>query len=215
MKFMKLGNEGKILWKIIKPFFQKRVGEKMCQLLKELHGKTPECFLNAEMDTPVDIYKILHEHGIKCYRINFKKIQSRLPIKEARLAGMAYAKGNELIFFVSDKSNYRSTRFILAHELGHCCKHISADSSFHLEMYTIPDIVQKVGRPAMVLSNKKEEEADEFARELLIPTKSLLRILRKADNPTINGLAELYQVPPEQVERKLVDLKTALKRSSY
>ncbi len=179
----------------------------MCKKLAEIHSKTPKDLIVGVPKIPVDIHQILQDLDIRCFCVNFSKLQKSLPIKNAKLAGMAYAHKNDLFIFYSDHSDYATARFTLAHELAHCCQHMSVDSSFHIELYTIPDILHVSGRPAKSFANRKEEEADKFARDLLIPTNVLVHILSKVGNPSIVELSELFAVPTYQMEKKLEEIR--------
>lgn len=182
---------------------------KMCKKLKELHLKEPCDFLDQNSSMPVDIFQILQDMNIRCFCVNFNKLQKSFSLKSEKISGLTYANGNDLFVFYSDKSDLPTARFTLAHELAHCCLHIEADSSFHIEMQTIPDIVH-IGRIPKFISTKKEEEADRFARELLIPTNAFIYTLKNMNVLSIEELSHLFVVPEEEIVNKLVDLREYL-----
>lgn len=188
---------------------RKKDGGSMCKKLADIHGKTPEDLLDYITSVPVDMNQMLEALGIECQCVDFDSLQRGLPLKKPSIIlGLAYAKGNDLAIFYSSHSDLASARFTLAHELGHCCLHMNVDSSFHVEMQTIPDVWYKAGRPVTPFTNKKEEAADKFARDLLIPTTLLVHMLSSVKKISIDSLAELFSVPTSQMEKKLWEVNS-------
>ena len=193
---------------------RKKDGQTMCKKLAEIHGKTAESLLGHVTSVPVDMIQVLKDLEIECQCVDFARLQHRLPLKEPNVVGLAYAKGNELAIFYSNQLDPAYARFTLAHELGHCCLHMSVDSAFHVEMQTIPDVWYKAGRLATPFTNKKEEEADRFARELLIPTTLLVRVLSTVNNVSVESLSDFFSVPPSQMLKKLCEVNEEFLLSS-
>lgn len=189
---------------------RKKDGRPMCKKLADIHGKTPKELFDLVTGVPVDMNQMLEKLGIECQCVDFTNLQRRLPLKKSKILGLAYAKGNDLAIFYSSCSDPATARFTLAHELGHCCLHMNDDSSFHIEMQTIPDVWHKAGRLATPFTSKKEEAADKFARELLIPTSLFVQVLSTVKNTSIDSLAKLFSVPQPQMEKKIYEVSDFL-----
>ena len=190
--------------------FNKRKSEKtVCQKINEIKNINWSDFLKTD-SIPVDIIRILNDLGIKCFSDNFTELQEKLPIKSGKIAGLMFIKDEEIFIVYSVDVDYPTARFILAHELGHIYKHANNKMSFHLEMYTIPDILKNNSNIIKSFNNKSEEEADKFARDILIPNEILLKILNQKKDLSVEKLAALFEVPNEQIEKKLNELKKQL-----
>ena len=151
----------------------------MCRKLGEIHNKRPDDFLNSMYSLPVDIVQILESLKIDTAAVSFEKLQKDLPLNNNKITGLAYAKGDDLFILYSKELSMPESRFTLAHELAHCCMHMNVDSSFHLELQTISDVLNVSQDRFLMFNRRKEEEADKFARDLLIPTDALLLLLKK------------------------------------
>lgn len=193
---------------ICKIFLQKKRGIYMCKKLKEIHNMCPDDFLNNVDSLPVDIEQILEKWGIGTVSVSFETLQKRLPLRNNKITGMAYAQGDDLLIFYSKKSNKATSRFTLAHELGHCCMHMPTDSACHIELQTVSDVLN-VSQDKFRLFNKtKEDEADRFARDLLIPSDVLLFLLKNESCLSLKQLANFFVVPIEEMRLKLLELHT-------
>lgn len=186
--------------------FNKRKGIFMCKKLKEIHNLMPEDFLGDLKELPVNINYILKKWNIDHTAVLFDSLQKDLPLKNLKITGLSYAKEDDLFILYSKKSTLSEARFTLAHELGHCCMHMSVDSSCHIELQTVGDVLEKTGDSYKIFNAKKEEEADKFARSLLIPTNALLLLLQKETNWTIKRLADFFVVPIPQMQKKLKEI---------
>lgn len=185
----------------------KKGEKKMCKKLSEIHDKKPEDFLSKGFCIPVDIEYILKKREIDCLSVNFDLIKKALPIDKPQITGLSYARDDDIIIFYEEKDDYTKNRFTMAHELAHCCLHMDVNSSCHIELQTSKDFLYKSNRKLKYFNQKKEEEADKFARDLLIPTNFLIEILRQNTFTHIEELAELFCVPIDVVQKKLEDIR--------
>lgn len=188
-------------------FFKlKKGGTFMCKKLEDIHKKKPSDFLLQNNELPVNIEEILISAGINVLATDFSELQQRLPIKRIIILGIAYAKMNDLFILYSSKSDIFEKRFTLAHELGHCCLHMNADSACHVELQTKYDFLELQNSDLKIIKEQKEEEADKFARDLLIPTEKLSKILCSKKEISIEELANAFAVPLLQMQKKLEDM---------
>lgn len=188
---------------------KKRKGITMCKKLGEIHNKCPSDFLEGIDSLPVDIEQILSTWQINTAAVSFEELQKVLPLKNNKITGLAYAKGNDLLVLYSKDSKKADSRFTLAHELGHCCLHMDVTSSSHIELQTVGDVLNVSQNKFVIFNRQKESEADRFARDLLIPTNALILLLKKENNFSLKQLANFFVVPVEQMEIKLEELRTA------
>ena len=179
----------------------------MCRKLEELHNKKPDYFLNNITAIPIDIGKILEDNNIKYYPVSFKKLEKELQLEQSFILGLAFARGNELGILFSNESDEKEKRFTLAHELGHCCRHMNKKSLYHIELHTKGDVLENRSNKFLVIDSKKEEEADTFARDLLVPTSILLWVLKKHPDINIDQLADCFDIPKDQMVKKLEQIK--------
>ena len=187
--------------------FKKRRNEKrMCDKLRELNGKRPEYFSTDLRSLPINIDKILLDNGIDIFSVEFDMLEKSLPIKNLLITGMAYAKGDDLRILSAQGLQEVDRRFTLAHELGHCCTHMKPTHSCHIELQTNYDMLGNQNQKIEIINVKKEEEADAFARNLLIPQKLLLCLLSERNDFTIEELSEIFMVPIKQMEKKMEEL---------
>ncbi len=186
----------------------KKDNKKMCKKLKEIHKQKPEDLINRiENCIPVDIDSILENIGIGCYYVDFDELRAMKPLKKSNILGMAYALNDDLFILCSRKSNEVDARFTIAHELGHCCLHMDVSSAFHVEMQTSPDFIENQTSFFKLFRNKKELEADKFGRDLLIPSNTLLNLLKSNPNLSIEKLAGIFAVPQKEMVKKIKELR--------
>lgn len=186
---------------------KKRKGITMCKKLREIHNKQPGDFLEGINSLPIDIEQILDNWEIDTVAVSFEELQKELPLKNNIITGLAYAQGDDLFILYSKDSNKPNSRFTLAHELGHCCIHMNVDSSCHIELQTVGDVLNVSQERFKMFNRPKEEEADRFARDLLIPTNALLLLLKKKKMLSLKQLADFFVVPIEQMQIKLEELR--------
>ena len=152
----------------------------------QLHKKSAkEILFMCDQDgaVPVDIKKILKKLDISAMPIDFSGIEKKLPEEYAGLKILGAMASNDdkiAIWYRSeDKEDSHRMRFTIAHELAHCCLH---GSRHHLEFRIDGDL------------DEDEILANTFAGELLIPEDSLKRTIDKLFVPTLNALADIFDV---------------------
>lgn len=154
------------------------------QILSELNIDRPEL--------------LTHLKELCCERGAFVR-ECPLDGAEARLT----VNGNRGIITVKPNNSYASrTRFSIAHELGHFELHRHRSSSLSCDQGALND--WRVKR----WTENLEEEANEFASELLMP-ESFIRAQIDAAQPSITfleKLAERYQTSLFATTRRFMDL---------
>lgn len=184
----------------------------MCMGLNKIKEKTAQEILNMTNQTdavPVNIEKIILTLGINLQETNFEDeyfnnilLQNEKYLNRGKILGAVFCDKDELnicyrktdinseVFFgnISDEDKTKKIehrkRFTLAHELAHCCLHMSKTKSpYHLEL-----------RTDKYLDSEEEYLANKFAGELLIPEHSLRKIYEKLEFPSITFLADLFNV---------------------
>lgn len=176
----------------------------MCKKLSEIYQKKPEEFL-VNVKIPIDIFKILDDKKIFVSDVDFNKLSLNRLFNKSEITGMACAHRDDLYLYYSSKTNadLKNIRFSIAHELAHCCLHMGKEASYHIEMRTKKDILDLQEDKLKSIDLIKEEEADKFARDLLIPTNLLITFLRKKKKTTLAELSSIFCVPASEMVKKL------------
>lgn len=182
----------------------------MCKKLKEIHGLSPNDICREyELEKTVDMQGLLEDMEIKCMDYDFTPLEERLCFKgNDVILGMACAGKDDLLILHSSRLNDKEKNYVLAHELAHCCIHLPVSSEYHIELKTKNDIYP-IMRSLYFLINfknrhhQKEEEADCFAAELLIPTSEIMNVLSSDNVPTIHELSNYFCVPNYLVRLKI------------
>lgn len=112
----------------------------------------------------------------------------------------------KVLAFNKNKPEVRQ-RFSIAHELGH---YLSGHNNFSHEHETHVDRDKKYLDP----HHRDEEEADEFAAELLMP-ESMLKKDVLEDSMEIEALAKRYKVSEQAMIIQLINLKLAPNSDRY
>lgn len=195
--------------------------KKMCMILKELHGKTPEYLLRkygAVDQYPVDIVGIAKKIGIQLGSMDFsdfEKLKSVKPVVEEKgdILGFVRSKGDEVTIAYQnalyDNSKYehlsevdkkdkliRRQRFTIAHEIAHCCLHMNPDKdSINIEYRT---------EQSDYTLNSREWQANIFAGELLVPLNLLSYFCALfGNNIPIPVLSDLFKVSNHVMKARL------------
>ena len=142
-----------------------------------------------ENNIPVNLGSILISLGISAISMDFSKIEKILAEEVAergRILGavMSTEEGNTAIFYSNDPelmSNHRY-RFTVAHELAHCCLDFNGEIR-HVEF-----------RYDGSSSNPREEKANIFAGEVLIPLHQLEKVSKDLLLPTVKNPATVFEV---------------------
>ncbi len=179
-------------------------GEYMCTILRKIRNKTPYDLL-AEYDVsqkpPVDISKLLENIGISTIAKDFSEIEHLMEADAGSILGAAFSNGNNLAIFYKKNESLHRKKFTIAHELAHCCLDCPNDESSHIEF--------RLG-PCMNLSDediKKEERANVFAGQLLIPSAPLITYYDKMIVPSLTELAKIFDVSSSVMSARLDFLK--------
>ena len=170
----------------------------MCKKLKELTGlstsKILETYHEKSNSYAVDMQSIMRAIGVSVSSFDFSELNQEI---ERNILGAIVLLGNNLAVFVSNKCSQPEQRFILAHELGHCCLHGTTLKATKIECARDFDS-----------GNPHEHEADLFADQLLLPEKEFIEVCNKFEGQKIDIsiLAEIFCVPRECISRRLVSL---------
>ena len=150
-------------------------------------------------------HSILRMYGINEAPINIDDICSQLGFKIAfvELSDKASAAikidGEKKAIIVNSKHSKNRQRFSMAHELGH---YLGGHEDFDDEQRTHIDPSKKYLNPQY----RQEEEADEFAAELLMPD-FLLKVDVIENKLTLSELATKYKVSEQAMTIQLVNLE--------
>ena len=170
----------------------KNVGDIMCEKLKTLNGTKAEQILslcNQASNIVVDLEGIVERLGLYKYARTFDDIEEKL---KQTVKGLVLLSGDDIGIFYDSEATVREKRFIIAHEIGHCCLHGDTLKEGYIEY------LHKDG-----FENEREKEASAFAARLLIPESSLMRLHSALLVPTVKDLAEMFLVPERLMEYRL------------
>ena len=175
----------------------------MCKALNNVSGLTPakilESYRNKFDSYTVDIKAILNYLNISCFEYDFSSPDiSALHLKNFnKIKGAIVLRRDDLSVFVSKKCSDEEQRFIMAHELGHCCLHSDSLKNNKIEYAT--DLISFSG-------DTHEDEADRFAMELLIPEDNLRFVYKKLKVKYVSVLADIFSITIEVMRKRLDDL---------
>lgn len=134
---------------------------------------------------------------------------------EGGISGIIKVNGNTKDFYGTDKiiiTNMNDPishqRFVAAHELGHYIMDCLGDSK-----YLDPNILFEEKYKYNSHQDKKEKCADQFAAELLMPTKKFVyryNVASKAyfgnKKKIVEYLADYFQVKPKSIEKRVKEI---------
>lgn len=147
-------------------------------------------------EPPVDVIKIANLLGFKVVPFDFPETMSAIiKIEESK----------KVIAYNQNKPEVRQ-RFSIAHELGH---YLSGHESFSHENLTFIDDKSK---RYLDPHHREEEEADEFAAELLMP-ETMLKVDVIENKLDSIALAKKYHVSEQAMWLQLINLKLAVHQS--
>lgn len=111
------------------------------------------------------------------------------PLKS--MSGFAYRKNGKKIIGINESDGDQRKRFTLAHELGHMLVHASDDVTLDKSFIYFRDDTSTLG------TDIKEQQANAFAAELLMPSNDLKKKIKSMDGIDImnddNKISELAQ----------------------
>lgn len=177
--------------KIIKINFYTNGGDIMCTILKKIRNKQPDELLKEYgIDTtpPIDISKLLEKIGISSIAKDFSNIEKIEGREQGSILGAAFSYGEYLTIFYRKTDSFHRKKFTIAHELAHCCFDCPNDEATHIEYRT--ESHGNVNEDEI----EKENRANIFAGELLIPKKELLDICSKMIIPSLTALSKIFDV---------------------
>ena len=172
----------------------------MCTKLKEIQGLSPKNILNTYWDSernvyPIDIAKMLYNMGIRIFSYDFSKFDN----DDSKFVGAILTNETDITLLYRERESKSRSRFVLAHELAHCClRNFNMQSNPHVEYYC-----------EEISTDLHELKADMFARELLVPLKELRKILmtKYPDSlPEVVTLSEMFVVPLDVMTERLKEL---------
>ena len=126
------------------------------------------------------------------------------------ILGIAFSNGDELGILYSSKIDKDATNYVLAHELAHCCLHMKPAEEFHVELKVSHDLYAGVRGKSLFAGYKesyKENQADRFAADLLIPTQALSEYIINSTEHSIDCIARHFHVTKEIVHLKIMNLQ--------
>lgn len=181
-------------------------GDFMCTILEKIRDMSASDLLkkfNIIPNPTVDVRKLLNNIGISALSLDFTDIEKRLNKPYGSILGAAISKGDNLAIFYRENDTFHRQKFTIAHELAHCCLHCPTNESSHIE-YRI--------EPYQIYNNteidlKKENEANIFAGQLLIPKDILIEMYDKMIMPSLSVLSEIFDVSATVMAARLDYLK--------
>lgn len=167
----------------------------MCRILKNINGKTAIELLKIHdipLEPPIQISQLLQRIGISTLGIDFTQIEKDAGYEHGKILGAAISKKDNLTIFYRKQDSKNRQRFTIAHELAHCCLHTDNLQQNHIEL-----------RENETVKDAKETEADIFARELLIPKQSLVKVYNEFYVPSLKSLAKIFGVSTNVMAARL------------
>lgn len=168
----------------------------MCETLKRIRGCSAEEILvmaNQKNSIPVDLDAIVKYLKIKYIPTDFSDIEKK---EQKKVYGLVLLNNTEIGIFYREGDSIEQKRYVISHEIGHCCLHDEKLSNGYIEFLADDG------------ENKEEEEyADVFAMNLLMPEESIKSVHLKLIKPSIKSIAKIFQVPVELAKKRLESLK--------
>ena len=167
----------------------------MCKKLKELSGmsasKILELYAHDSNYYAVDMQTIMNNIGVPVLLFDFSDLNQKL---SHNIYGAIVLLKDNLAVLVSNKCTKEEQRFILAHELAHCCLHGATLKKTKIEFASDFDS-----------SDLHEEEAHSFADQLLLPEKDFIDVCKQFDSKNIDveTVADIFCVPRSSVIRRI------------
>lgn len=138
---------------------------------------------------PFDIEKFIRMHNITVVREE---------MSDNDISGYIECRvGDRWVIGINKYHNVQRQRFTLAHEFAHFCLHRETISDQKIEEVIIFRDATR---------SRKEQDANEFASQILIPDKSFATFVKERTKD-IAELAELFGVSPAAIRYKAYKLK--------
>lgn len=168
----------------------------MCKKLDEIAGLSEYEILlkcNQTNSIPVDLDVILKVLGILKYPSEFTVLEK--DFSNRKISGLVLLHEDDIGIFYNKSDSIPQKRFTISHELAHCCLHGELLTDGYIEFLEFDEA-----------NNVHEKEASIFARNLLIPEQSLKKIYKELLEPSLSGLADIFQVPEKIMKQRLDEL---------
>lgn len=174
--------------------------EEQRNILQKIRNKKPEELLQKygiSVQPPIDISALLEEIGISTIEFDFSEIEKCEGKEEGSILGAAYTNGDALAIFYKESDKYHRAKFTIAHELAHCCLHCPENVSSHIQ-YRFSHFEGMSEE-----EYEKEKEANIFAGKLLIPKETLEKYYEKMMIPSLQALADIFDVSTSVMAARL------------
>ena len=183
----------------------------MNTILSTFSKEAPETFLKFSNQTskfPVDIAEVCYKSNIRLMPFDFNMISKNVSLQcdPDTIRGAIVVNDNQVAFLYRKDDTTHTRRFTIAHLLGHLCLH-AEESCGNNALWIYLDF-----QPNAQEREKKELEADKFARNILIPTTTLVMHSLMLDRRnqftanTIYNLSIAFMVSEETMRDKLTEL---------
>lgn len=179
---------------------------KMCMKLSELNGLSANDLLEkaGQADiVPVDVAQLCYDLQIIIKPFDFSPIENTEELKKTimqkgNILGVVLAQDDDLAILYRQADSKNRKRFTIAHELAHCCLHMTPQEDIYIEF-----------RMDEISSDQKEIDANIFAGELLIPENALRTIIgnQNVTNDFVVFLSDLFAVSVNVMKGRLEHLK--------
>lgn len=172
---------------------------------------------------PINAWKIARQLGFKIYEAGFNddsisglmydcaEIPSFLPKPEKLTL-------SKRAIIIDKKLSLKEKSFTIGHELGHFFLHVSSNNDYYQASHILQRKNEDDLTPEEVEYKYREDAADKFAAELLMPSeifRGAVASLKVNSNNTKKGkelledLSDLFLVPEEAVRRRFEELSIA------
>ena len=144
---------------------------------------------------PIDVLEIAQEVGVGVYTTVFTEDDGE------DVSGSIEIEGGKPVIYVNRDHAITRQRFTIAHELGHLfCGHLTDKEG---------KIIDNAECKRSAVWNHQEREANQFAAELLMPSR-LLKVAIAAGIKTNYDLAALFNVSQEAMSYRLQGARSIL-----
>lgn len=123
---------------------------------------------------PVDVEALCKRIGIKIQYVDFCEIERKVKLE---ISGAIQRQGNACRILINEDYSEERARFVIAHELGHYYLHNK-------------DETRRIVASFPKDKSPKENAANKFAAELLMPEKLVRQEYEKTVIPVSNSLAK-------------------------
>lgn len=147
---------------------------------------------------PVDIVELITRLGIKIIPYDFSRMEqseqyAKDVVEKGFILGASTANDDSIGIFYKKDDHINRIRFTLAHELAHCCLHMSPEN-YESNVDFRTDTIATEGR---------EFDANVFAGELLMPEKELRYAHSNLVKPYLTSLTKIFGVSENVMQARL------------